>query len=68
MDPPYSSPSIGQILEQLANSKLVGEKSVVVVTHSPHRPLNPTYAALNLIKEHRHGDSVIALYRKEAKP
>jgi 16S rRNA G966 N2-methylase RsmD len=68
MDPPYFNPSIERIIEQLANSKLVGDKSVVVVTHSPHRPLKPTYAALVLLKEHRHGDSVIALYRKEARP
>ena len=67
MDPPYSSPAIGRTIEQLANSKLVGDKSIVVVTHSPLRPLNSTYATLELIKEHRHGDSVIALYRKEAK-
>lgn len=68
MDPPYFNPSIERIIEQLANSKLVGDKSVVVVTHSPHRPLKPAYAALVLLKEHRHGDSVIALYRKEARP
>lgn len=66
MDPPYSNPSIGKIIEQLADSKLVSEKSMVVVTHSPHRPLNSAYATLNLIKEYRHGDSVIALYHKEA--
>ena len=68
MDPPYSSPSIDTTIEQLANSKLVGEKSIVVVTHSKRRPLNPNYASLNLIKEHRHGDSVIALYKKEVQP
>lgn len=67
MDPPYFNLTIGENIEQLANSKLVSDKSVVVVTHSPHRPLEPTYGSLNLIKEHRHGDSVIALYRKEAK-
>jgi len=67
MDPPYFNLTIGENIKQLANSKLVSDKSVVVVTHSPHRPLEPTYASLSLIKEHRHGDSVIALYRKEAK-
>ena len=67
MDPPYSSPAIDRTIEQLANSKLVGDKSLVVVTHSPLRPLNSSYGTLKLIKEHRHGDSVIALYRKEAK-
>ena len=64
MDPPYSSPAIDETVEQLANSKLVGHKTIVVVTHSQRRPLSPEYASLKLLKEHRHGDSVIALYRK----
>lgn len=65
MDPPYSDSSIGNMVTQLATSKLVGRDSVVVVTHSPHLQLDSTYAALNLIKEHRHGDSCIAIYQKE---
>ncbi len=68
MDPPYSNPSIGSLVTQLANSKLVGTNSIVVVTHSPHFPLDSTYATLNLIKERRHGDSCIAIYQKESKP
>ena len=66
MDPPYSSPCINTTIEQLANSELVSSKSIVVVTHSQRRPLQTNYASLSLIREHRHGDSVIALYRKEA--
>ena len=66
MDPPYSDPSIESTVTQLAASKLVGASSIVVVTHSPHFPLSPTYGTLNLIKERRHGDSCIALYEKEA--
>jgi len=65
MDPPYSDSSIGNLVKQLAISKLVGTNSTVVVTHSSHFPLNSTYAALNLIKQRRHGDSCIAVYRKE---
>ncbi len=68
MDPPYSNSSIGNLITELATSKLVRTESIVVVTHSPHFPLNSTYATLNLIKEHRHGDSCIAVYQKEAKP
>ncbi len=64
MDPPYFNSSIDNLVTQLATSKLVGVNSTVVVTHSPHRPLNSTYATLNLIKEHRHGDSCIAVYQK----
>ena len=67
MDPPYSNSSIGNLIAQLGTSKLVGANSIVVVTHSPHLPLDSTYAELNLIKEHRHGDSCIALYNKGGK-
>jgi len=68
MDPPYSNASIGNLITDLANSRLVGAKSIIVVTHSPHLPLNSTYATLNLIKQYRHGDSCIAVYQKEGKP
>ena len=67
IDPPYADDSVGDIVMQLANSKLVGTKTVVVVTHSPRRHLAPAYATLNLVKEYRHGDSCIAVYRKGGK-
>ncbi len=66
MDPPYSDSSIGNLVTQLATSRLVGTGSTVVVTHSIHLLLGSTYAALNLIKERRHGDSCIAIYQKES--
>jgi 16S rRNA (guanine966-N2)-methyltransferase len=68
MDPPYSNTSIGDLITQLATSKLVGTNSTVVVTHSPHFPLKVNYATLNLIKEYRHGDSCISIYKKEDSP
>jgi 16S rRNA (guanine966-N2)-methyltransferase len=68
MDPPYSDSSIGDVVTKLATSSLVGKDSIVVVTHSPHLPLAPAYATLGLIKERRHGDSCISIYKQEAKP
>lgn len=68
MDPPYSNASTGEFITQLAESALVGAKTTVMITHSARLPLNQTYAALNLIKEHRHGDSCISFYQKEALP
>ncbi|HUT67610.1 MAG TPA: 16S rRNA (guanine(966)-N(2))-methyltransferase RsmD [Dehalococcoidales bacterium] len=67
MDPPYANASIGNFITQLATSRLVGTETTVVVTHSPRLPLSPSYATINLVKEHRHGDSCISIYRKEAK-
>jgi len=68
MDPPYSKPSIGKLIAQLATSKLIGTDSIVVVTHSPRTHLDSAYAPLSLTKERRHGDSCIAVYQKENKP
>jgi 16S rRNA (guanine(966)-N(2))-methyltransferase RsmD len=68
MDPPYSDSSIGELLIKLATSRLVGPDSIVVTTHSPHLSLAQAYATLSLIKERRHGDSCISLYRKEVQP
>jgi len=65
IDPPYSDTTIGNLITQLANSKLVGSKTTVVVTHSSRFPLESAYASLKLVKEHRHGDSCIAIYQKE---
>ncbi len=65
MDSPYSNSSIGNLVTQLAISKLVGANSIVVVTHSPRLSLNSTYATLHLVKERCHGDNCIALYQKE---
>jgi 16S rRNA (guanine966-N2)-methyltransferase len=66
MDPPYADTTIGSIIEQVAISRLVGENTKVVVTHSPRLLLGSRYASLIQIKEHRHGDSCIAIFEKEA--
>ncbi|OGO19699.1 MAG: 16S rRNA (guanine(966)-N(2))-methyltransferase RsmD [Chloroflexi bacterium RBG_16_50_11] len=66
MDPPYSNPTTGDILNRLAISKLVGADTTLVVTHSARSPLHHSYATLNLVKEHRHGDSCISIFQKEA--
>lgn len=64
IDPPYANPLVGNLLEQLADSRLVGPKTIVVVTHPPYRPLDSTYGTLKMLKAHRHGGSCIAVYRK----
>ncbi len=64
MDPPYADTSIGGVVGRLADSSLVGDETIVIVTHSPRLVLDPGYGPLNLLKEHRHGDSCISVYRK----
>lgn len=65
MDPPYSNSSIGNVITQLADSKLVTMDTTVVVTHSPRLIFSPKYGPLKLLKEQRHGDSCISIYQKE---
>ena len=65
IDPPYPDTSIGDTITQLADTKLVGANTTVVVTHSPRNLLSEKYHSLKMIKEHRHGDSCISVYRKE---
>jgi len=38
------------------------------VTHSPKFPLQAAYPPLKMVKEHRHGDSVISVFKKEVIP
>jgi 16S rRNA (guanine(966)-N(2))-methyltransferase RsmD len=68
MDPPYASEKIGEVITRLATSRLVGPGTTVVVTHSPRRPLGQDYAGLGMVKEHRHGDSCISIFRREVTP
>ncbi|HJX13816.1 MAG TPA: 16S rRNA (guanine(966)-N(2))-methyltransferase RsmD [Dehalococcoidales bacterium] len=68
MDPPYSNASIGDFISQLANSRLVGPDTTLMVTHSPRLTLGPRYGALSLFREQRHGDSCINIYRREVAP
>jgi 16S rRNA (guanine966-N2)-methyltransferase len=68
IDPPYPNPSIGRLVTRLAKSRLIGAESTIVVTHSPRRTLDMSYGPLKMIKERRHGDSCISVYRKENSP
>jgi 16S rRNA (guanine966-N2)-methyltransferase len=65
IDPPYKDKTIGELLEQLAASKLVVTHSIVVITHSSRFALGEQYGTLRSIKERRHGDSTISVYQKE---
>ena len=65
MDPPYKDTGIGTTIEQLAASPLVGDETTVVITHSSRFKLEQHYGVLAMQREYRHGDSTIAIYRKE---
>jgi len=65
MDPPYADTAIGKIIKKLAESRLVTQKTAIVVTHSSRFHLEPSYGSFIMVKEARHGDSSISIFRKE---
>ena len=65
VDPPYSDPSVDNLLVNLAESKLVGEDCVVVLCHANRFSLSSAYDGLHLIKQRRYGDTFIFIYQKE---
>jgi 16S rRNA (guanine(966)-N(2))-methyltransferase RsmD len=66
VDPPYREPNLNQLVAKLSVSNLVGRKTTLAITHSPRQELGSEYGTLSLVKERRHGDSIISIYQKEA--
>jgi len=64
MDPPYADRAIGNVITKLADSKLISNETIVVINHSVRFNLEESYGPLVRQRELRHGDSVIAVYRK----
>jgi 16S rRNA (guanine966-N2)-methyltransferase len=66
MDPPYANAFTSDLITQVAQSRLAGDKTILMATHSARIPLEQSYAGLKMIKEQRYGDSCISFYQKEA--
>ncbi|MFQ5826202.1 MAG: 16S rRNA (guanine(966)-N(2))-methyltransferase RsmD [Dehalococcoidia bacterium] len=65
MDPPYSHRGIGPLLDQVVASPAVGVGSTLVVPHSSRLVLSPSYGGFHLVRERRHGDTCVSIYREE---
>jgi 16S rRNA (guanine966-N2)-methyltransferase len=64
MDPPYSDQSINQTAMQLANSEIIDNESLLIISHASRSPLQDSYDGLSLIKEKQYGDTCISIYQK----
>lgn len=65
MDPPYSYPSLEQLLEEVGNSSLCHVGSVVAVEHSHRQVLALEMDGLRLIKQRRYGETMVTVYQQE---
>ena len=67
MDPPYEDSSTGSMVTRLAQSELLNDNTLVVISHASRYPLQPGYDGLSVVKEKRYGDTGISIYQKEIK-
>jgi 16S rRNA (guanine966-N2)-methyltransferase len=66
MDPPYADKSLEDIINQLNEAKFTVLNTLLVIPHSSRNELARNYGNFRLIKDRRHGDTRISMYRKEA--
>lgn len=66
LDPPYADESLPSTLHEVAASNLVGKDTAIVVLHSSRRSLDHCFGSACRVKERRHGDTSISVYRQEA--
>jgi len=68
LDPPYADESLPSLIGQIAGTSLVQRHTVVTVLHSSRRTLDDSYGRLLRIKERRHGDTMISMYKEVTLP
>ncbi len=68
MDPPYNDPRVVTVIGDLAKSGLLARRALVAVEHSRRLALSDVYDGLVLVRERRHGDTVLTIYREGASP
>jgi 16S rRNA (guanine966-N2)-methyltransferase len=61
-DPPYADGQASATLERLARSALVSDDAVVVYEHAARDEPREALGPLVLLKQLRHGDSVLSIY------
>src|SRR5262249_49493720 len=72
LDPPYSETGTGEVLAELAGGDLLADEALVAAEHSRRWPLAAGYAAadgsavLVQVRQRRHGDTVVSIYRRES--
>lgn len=64
MDPPYAQTELPALVEAVARSEQLLPGGFLVVSHSSRLPLPPALSDLTLVRQRRHGDTSISIYRK----
>lgn len=67
LDPPYADETSPEIMERLASSQLLGKDTVVTLLHSARSQVQTSFGRLRIIKQRRHGDTMISMYQEGSK-
>lgn len=66
LDPPYNDRSVLTVIGDLATSSLLVPHALVALEHSRRVALSENYDGLVAVRERRHGDTVLTIYRDVA--
>jgi 16S rRNA (guanine966-N2)-methyltransferase len=66
MDPPYTDTMLEDIIRQLNGAKFTMINTLLIIPHSSRIDLAQVYGAFQLLRDRKHGDTCISIYRKEA--
>lgn len=64
MDPPYALADLAARVEVVALSGKIAPGGFLVVSHSSRLPLPPALGEMSLLRQRRHGDTMLSIYRK----
>ena len=62
LDPPYAYPNLGSIMTMIAESRVVGDDTIVVFEHSPRFVVDQRYGRLELQRAKVYGDTAVSIY------
>lgn len=65
-DPPYALAGQDELLQELGESALVGDQTVLVLEHAARRSPLPALGRLRAVKTRTHGDSAFTIYATTA--
>ena len=66
MDPPYTQPFPGDVVERIGEAELLGEEGIAIVGHASRIEAPERCGSMHRWQDRRYGDASLAFYRPES--
>ena len=66
MDPPYTQPFPGDVVERIGEAELLGEGGIAIVGHASRSEAPERCGSMHRWQDRRYGDASLAFYRPES--